>query len=182
MLMPELSLIVNCSPAQYGLYSRCKKQWYGTAGHHNVMYVGDRVKRGQLNGKSANLNHTILTKIYPSIESVSEVPEDDIIMIMDCDHMVKPEIFLKMGSCMLDPDVGVTLIPQVRTILHTQVICPAACSPSGTALSEFASFICHSVPGSGVSDTLAVCCAECPCVAPVTPMAGWHAMPSMVEI
>jgi hypothetical protein len=24
------------------------------AGHHNVVYVGDRVKRAQLNGKSSN--------------------------------------------------------------------------------------------------------------------------------
>jgi hypothetical protein len=33
---------------------------------------------------------------------------------MDCDHMVKPEIFLKMGACMLDSRVGVCLVPQAR--------------------------------------------------------------------
>ena len=82
------------------------------AGHHNVLYIGDRIKYGQLNGKSANLNHCILTKVYPRLTSVSEIPDDDIIMIMDCDHMVKPELFLKMGACMLDPRVGVTLVPQ----------------------------------------------------------------------
>jgi cellulose synthase/poly-beta-1,6-N-acetylglucosamine synthase-like glycosyltransferase len=38
----------------------------------------------------------------------------DILMIMDCDHMVKPEIFLKMGACMRDERVGVCLVPQVR--------------------------------------------------------------------
>ena len=38
------------------------------AGHTNVHYVGDRVKKpSQLNGKSANLNHVLLTKIYPFV-------------------------------------------------------------------------------------------------------------------
>ena len=79
-----------------------------------MVYVGDRVKRGELNGKSANLNHAILTKIYPHTRRASDVPEKDVLMIMDCDHMVKPEIFLKMVACMRDPRVGVTLVPQVR--------------------------------------------------------------------
>ena len=79
-----------------------------------MVYIGDRINRGQLNGKSANLNHTILTKIYPHTRCAADIPENDILMIMDCDHMVKPGIFLKMGACMLDSAVGVTLVPQVR--------------------------------------------------------------------
>jgi cellulose synthase/poly-beta-1,6-N-acetylglucosamine synthase-like glycosyltransferase len=84
-----------------------------------VRYCGDRVKRGQLNGKSANLNHAILTKLYPNIRRAADIPEKDIIMIMDCDHMVKPEIFMKMGACMLDLNVAVTLVPQVAASLAT---------------------------------------------------------------
>jgi hypothetical protein len=78
-----------------------------------VHYIGDRVRNpSQLNGKSANLNHVLLRKIYPLVTTPDEVPERDIIMVMDCDHMVKPEIFNLMGPCMRDPKVGVTLAPQ----------------------------------------------------------------------
>lgn len=83
------------------------------AGHTNIFYVGDRVKRpGQLNGKSANLNHVVLQKIFPNVSSADEIPPKDILMVMDCDHMVKPEIFNKMAPCMLDEAVAVTLVPQ----------------------------------------------------------------------
>jgi cellulose synthase/poly-beta-1,6-N-acetylglucosamine synthase-like glycosyltransferase len=86
------------------------------AGHHNVVYVGDHVKRGQLNGKSANLNHAIFNQIYPELRCPADVPVKDVLMVMDCDHMVKPSIFLKMGACMLHTRVGVTLVPQVRAV------------------------------------------------------------------
>jgi hypothetical protein len=33
-------------------------------------------------------------------------------MVMDCDHMVKPDIFNKMGPCMLDERMAVCLAPQ----------------------------------------------------------------------
>lgn len=68
---------------------------------------------GQLNGKSANLNHVMLQKIFPGVRKYDEIPPKDIIMVIDCDHMVKPEIFNKMGPCMLDEKVAVTLVPQV---------------------------------------------------------------------
>lgn len=78
-----------------------------------MFYIGDRVKRpGQLNGKSANLNHVVLQKIFPTIRAASEVPVKDILMVIDCDHMVKPDIFNKMAPCMLDEAVAVTLVPQ----------------------------------------------------------------------
>ena len=40
------------------------------AEHSNVIYVGDRIKRGQLNGKSANLNHAIFSAIYPTARAI----------------------------------------------------------------------------------------------------------------
>ena len=85
-----------------------------SAEHSNVVYVGDRKTRGQLNGKSANLNHTIMNHIYPHTVSPDDIPEGDVLMVMDCDHMVKPDIFFKMSPCMLDPRVGCTLVPQAR--------------------------------------------------------------------
>jgi hypothetical protein len=52
---------------------------------------------GQLNGKSANINHVILHKVFPSARSPADIPLKDIIMVMDVDHLVKPEIFNRMG-------------------------------------------------------------------------------------
>ena len=72
------------------------------AGHTNIFYIGDRVKRsGQLNGKSANLNHAILRKVFPSARTPKDVPIKDILLVMDVDHLVKPDIFNRMGyaSC-----------------------------------------------------------------------------------
>ena len=49
--------------------------WCMHAGHTNVHYVGDRVrKEAQLNGKSANLNHVLFTKIYPFVTSAGAPP------------------------------------------------------------------------------------------------------------
>jgi cellulose synthase/poly-beta-1,6-N-acetylglucosamine synthase-like glycosyltransferase len=92
------------------------------AGHWNVIYIGDRIKRGQLNGKSANLNHAIMAKIHAHARSIEDIPNSDILMIMDCDHMVKPDIFLKMGACMRDPAVAVTLVPQARILCMVEMM------------------------------------------------------------
>ena len=60
--------------------------------------MGDRIKQpGQLNGKSANLNHAILRKVFPSARKPEDIPFKDVLMVMDVDHMVKPEIFNRMG-------------------------------------------------------------------------------------
>ena len=83
------------------------------AGHTNVFYVGDRVKRrGELNGKSANMNHAIMNKIFPGVRSPADVSAQEVILVMDCDHMVKPDIFDKMAPCMLDESLAVLLAPQ----------------------------------------------------------------------
>ena len=54
----------------------------------------------------------VLTKIYPAARRPEDIPENDIVMVMDCDHMVKPEIFNKMAPCMRDRRVGTVLVPQ----------------------------------------------------------------------
>ena len=74
---------------------------------HSVEYIGDRVrKKGQLNGKSSNLNHIILNKIYPDVAASNQVSWKDVIMVMDCDHLVKEEYFQKCCAVMLDKDVA----------------------------------------------------------------------------
>lgn len=73
-----------------------------------VNYVGDRVKRGQLNGKSANLNN-VLSKIYAPGATLRET---DVIMVMDCDHNVDPTFFEKTCPVMLDGSKAVCLVPQ----------------------------------------------------------------------
>ena len=83
------------------------------AGHTNVRYIGDRVKRpGQLNGKSANVNHAVLNHIFPEARSAADVPARHLLLIMDCDHMAKPDMLHKLAPCMLDEAVGIALAPQ----------------------------------------------------------------------
>eukprot|EP00892_Ulva_mutabilis_P010707 jgi/Ulvmu1/8008/UM004_0244.1 len=80
---------------------------------HSVVYVGDRSRRrGQLNGKSSNLNHVILNKIYPHVAHADEVSWKDVISVMDCDHLVRPPFFQKCCAVLLDKDVAVCLTPQ----------------------------------------------------------------------
>jgi cellulose synthase/poly-beta-1,6-N-acetylglucosamine synthase-like glycosyltransferase len=54
----------------------------------------------------------ICNKIYPGVTRADQIPKKDIIMVMDCDHMCKPETFNMMGPCMRDLNTGVTLLPQ----------------------------------------------------------------------
>ena len=73
-----------------------------------MVYVGDRVRRpGQLNGKSSNLNHVILQKIYPHVTQPSQISWKDVLMVMDCDHLVKPAYFHKSCAVLLDKNVAV---------------------------------------------------------------------------
>lgn len=78
-----------------------------------MVYVGDRLRRkAQLNGKSANLNHVILNKIYPHVSHSDEVSWKDVIAVMDCDHLVRPPFFQKTCAVLLDKAVAVCLTPQ----------------------------------------------------------------------
>jgi cellulose synthase/poly-beta-1,6-N-acetylglucosamine synthase-like glycosyltransferase len=101
-----------------------------SAGFENISYVGGRIKQRVVNGKSANLNHAIMTKLYPGLVSVEDIPKQDIIMVMDCDHMAKPDIFVKMGACMQSPSIAAALVPQVRAALPVVKIrhCCRACA------------------------------------------------------
>lgn len=80
-------------------------------GYHNVTWVGDRkALPHQLNGKSSNINHMVLNHMYPTVTATKEIPYKDILMVMDCDHLVEPEFFAKCCSVMLDRDVAVRLL------------------------------------------------------------------------
>ena len=79
-----------------------------TCAELGVEYHDDRVKRGQLNGKSANLNN-VLSKIYPPGASI---PDTDVIMVMDCDHNVDPAFFEKTCPVILDGSKAACLVPQ----------------------------------------------------------------------
>ena len=54
----------------------------------------------------------ICNKIYPGVTRADQIPTKDIVMVMDCDHMAKPQMFNIMGPCMRDLTVGVCLLPQ----------------------------------------------------------------------
>lgn len=80
---------------------------------YNVIWVGDRkALPGQLNGKSSNINHMVLNRMYPHAERTRDIPFRDILMVMDCDHMVEPQFFAKCCAVMLDKKVAVCLVPQ----------------------------------------------------------------------
>lgn len=80
---------------------------------HNVRYIGDRIRKAkQLNGKSSNLNHVLLNHIYPDVNHSNEVSWKDIIVVMDCDHLVTEAYFQKCCSVLLNKDVAVCLVPQ----------------------------------------------------------------------
>ena len=82
-------------------------------GHTNVIWVGDRkALPHQLNGKSSNINHMVLRHMYPNVRQTADIPHKDILMVMDCDHLVEPEFFAKACAVMLDKDCAVCLIPQ----------------------------------------------------------------------
>jgi hypothetical protein len=83
-----------------------------------VTWVGDReALPHQLNGKSSNINHMVLSHMYPHVTATKDVPYRDILMVMDCDHLVEPEFFAKCCAVMLDRDVAVCLVPQVCALL-----------------------------------------------------------------
>ena len=95
-----------------------------------MLAIGVR-RKGQLNGKSSNLNHVILNKIYPAVTRSSEVSWKDIIQVMDCDHLVKPAYFQKSCAVLLDKDVAV----RVRGKVQAACMCPKLCRmPAAVAL------------------------------------------------
>ena len=111
-----------------------------------MRYVGDRVKRpGQLNGKSANVNNAVLNHIFPGARSAADVPARHILLIMDCDHMAKPDFFYKLAPCMLDEAVGIALAPQY---FHNHVTpdCLDICHAEGIIVKQpyrYGAGMCH---------------------------------------
>jgi hypothetical protein len=75
-------------------------------------------KPQQLNGKSANLNHVLLHKIYPTVRRPEDVPAKDIFMVMDCDHMVRMHHQLWLTVLSSDPS-----LLRMEIFLLAQVFC-----------------------------------------------------------
>jgi chorismate mutase len=60
--------------------------------------------------ESSNLNHH--KQIYPRA-AVADISWKDILMVMDCDHMVVQNYFHKCCATMLDTNTAVCLAPVV---------------------------------------------------------------------
>jgi hypothetical protein len=58
--------------------------------------------------------HRHLWRQSESVNALQDIPYRDILMVMDCDHLVEPEFFAKCCAVMLDRDVAVCLVPQAR--------------------------------------------------------------------
>ena len=68
-----------------------------------------------------------MNKIYPHVRKSTDVSWKDILMVMDCDHMLKPDYFQKCCAVMLDKDTAVRgLLPSCRP--H----CPPSVAPAGS--------------------------------------------------
>ncbi|CAL5228455.1 g11593 [Coccomyxa viridis] len=75
-----------------------------------VVYVSGRQRpKGEMNGKSANLNNC-LRQVYPEN---TPIPANEIVCIFDADQVANPDFFLKMVPLMDGgDDVGMVLSPQ----------------------------------------------------------------------
>ena len=92
--------------------------------------MGDRkALPHQLNGKSSNINHMVLNHMYPGLTETKDVPYRDILMVMDCDHLVEKEFFAKCCAVMLDRDVAVRPpAPPHSALVAARVLSPFVCS------------------------------------------------------
>ncbi|GAX77149.1 hypothetical protein CEUSTIGMA_g4595.t1 [Chlamydomonas eustigma] len=86
----------------------------------DVVYVSGRIrKKGEVNGKSGNLNNAlrnVIYKNYPKNElgeiDWTEISNKECIVVFDADMNCKPDFFLKMLEVMVDDNISLTLSPQ----------------------------------------------------------------------
>lgn len=91
-----------------------KRDWVDSLGPE-VIYVSGRVrKKGEMNGKSGNMNN-VLMQIYPN---GSFIPSNELIAVFDADQIAKPDFFIRTVP-MFDAgdDIGMVLTPQFNSNL-----------------------------------------------------------------
>lgn len=86
---------------------------HAAAGHTNVHYVrAPALPPGDpRNRRSALLNHVLFRHIYPDARSAADIPPAHVLMVVACGHMAKPQLFNRVGPCMLDEAVSAAVVP-----------------------------------------------------------------------
>jgi hypothetical protein len=85
-----------------------------------VEYISGRVRpKGEVNGKSGNLNNALRGHIFSSVPKNdqglpdwTEISNKELIVIFDADMNCKQDFFLKTLEVMIDDDLSLTLTPQ----------------------------------------------------------------------
>ncbi|KAK9812548.1 hypothetical protein WJX73_008007 [Symbiochloris irregularis] len=87
-----------------------KEAWVSGLQDPRVRYLSKRRrKRGEVNGKSGNLNNAI-EKVYPQQAQLSA---DDLLAIFDCDQVCHPDFFIKALPLMAESgEIAMVLTPQ----------------------------------------------------------------------
>jgi cellulose synthase/poly-beta-1,6-N-acetylglucosamine synthase-like glycosyltransferase len=61
--------------------------------------VSGRVRqKGEINGKSANLNHCLTQVIYAGISGPEEIPPTEVLCVFDADMVAKPNFLRKVNE------------------------------------------------------------------------------------
>ncbi|KAG1672206.1 hypothetical protein FOA52_002907 [Chlamydomonas sp. UWO 241] len=95
----------------------------------DIVYVTGRIrKKGEVNGKSANLNNTlknVVYKNYPKNDNGdidwTEISNKECVVVFDADMNCKPDFYLKQLEVMVDDEIGLLLTPQAFYNIDTDM-------------------------------------------------------------
>ncbi|KAI8463876.1 MAG: nucleotide-diphospho-sugar transferase [Monoraphidium minutum] len=102
-----------------------KRAWleekYGSGGC--VSYVTGRTRtKGEINGKSANLNHCLKTVIYRELAArPGDIPKEEVLVVFDADMQAKRNFFCKILEVMVDDSIALCLSPQAFSNVNPAV-------------------------------------------------------------
>lgn len=79
-----------------------------------VHYVSGRTRaKGEINGKSANLNNALKNIIYQEhVGNPGQIPLGELVVVFDADMQAKPSFFCKLLEVMTNDDIALCLSPQ----------------------------------------------------------------------
>lgn len=66
----------------------------------STVYVSGRQRaKGEINGKSANLNNCLKNIVYPQyVGNPAAIPKEEVLVVFDADMQAKPYFFCKVGA------------------------------------------------------------------------------------
>ncbi|GBF89253.1 six-hairpin glycosidase [Raphidocelis subcapitata] len=94
-----------------------EEKWGNTGA---AIYVTGRTRaKGEINGKSANLNNCLTKVIYPDLAArPQDIPASEVLVVFDADMQAKRSFFCKILEVMVDDAVALCLTPQAFSNVH----------------------------------------------------------------